>query len=114
MGKIALLRKVCVIAGVAALVWHFIPLRSQAQSVLPPFGGAIITVVPCNTGLWITIGPPTPGSFMIMPGTILYLYDAFHPIAETLGLYDPVTVPCVVGVVPVGGGFHVVMVGTSL
>ena len=114
MLKITIIRKICLIAATFALLWHFVPLRAEAQSVFPPFGGAILTVKPCNTGLWITIGPPNPGSFMIMPGTILYLYDAFHPVAETLGLYDPVTVPCVVGVVPIGGGFHVVMVGTSL
>lgn len=108
------MRKICTVMAVTALLWHFVPLRGEAQSIFQSFGGPIITEVPCNTGLWITVGPPNPGSFMIMPGTILYLYSAFHPAAQTLGLYSLVTVPCVVGIVPVGGGSQVMMIGTGL
>ena len=114
MVRVAFIRKIGAVVAVTTLLWHFIPLQSEAQTVFPPFGGPIITVAPCNTGLWITVGPPNPGSFMIMPGTLIYLYEAFHPGAETLGLYDPVPVPCVVGILPIGIGFHTIMVGTSL
>ena len=110
-----IIRKICLIAAIFTFLWHFVPLRAEAQSVFLPFGGPIATVVPCNTGLWITIGPPNPGSFMIMPKTLIYLYRVFLPDVLTLGLYDPVPVPCVVGVLPpVGIGFDTIMIGTSV
>ena len=104
---------VFLVIGTAVGFFH-IPKQAQAQSVVLPFGGTMITVVPCNTGLWITVSPPVPGSFMIMPTTLIYLYYLFHPGALALGGYLPITIPCVVGVVPVGGGFKVIEVGTSL
>lgn len=103
------------VIGTAYGFFHF-PERAQAQTelVLRPSGGPIITVVPCNTGLWITVGPPGPASLMIMPTTLVYLYKIFHPAGLVLGGYFPITIPCVVGVIPVGGGFKTMIIGTSL
>lgn len=101
---------------ITGLVIRFSIFPQEAHAVILPFGGPILTVVPCDTGLWITVGPPGPGSLMIMPppATLVYLYDVFLPKVMVLGNFDVVTFPCVVGIVPVGVGNHVLQIGTSL
>ena len=95
-------------------------ISRQADALRPfnmPFGGPLLTVVPCDGGLWITVGPPAilPNSFIILAGgTLVYRYGAFHPGANVIGTWDEVGIPCIVGVVPVGFGVHVLMIGTSL
>lgn len=78
-----------------------------------PFGGRILFVRPCNTGLLLTIGLPRGGEYMLMPFSRVYLYGVFSPGSWTLGLAGPTPVVCVVGKFPVGAGLPILMVGTS-
>ena len=89
-------------------------LASAQSSIGRPIGGRILTVSPCDTGLWITVGPPLPGSFMIMPTTRIFKFGSFRPGAFVLGLSVlGAEAPCIVGVVPVGVGEVMSVVGTS-
>lgn len=91
--------------------------RAQVPTGIP-FGGPVTVVVPCDSGIMVTIGPPAPATifatdeFMATP--LFFLYRATHIGAFWLGIYEPVPVPCFVGPAPVGFGEDVLMVGTSI
>lgn len=51
-----------------------------------PFGGRILTTTVCNTGFWITVGNPKPGSFLIMPNTLQFGSKTYRPGAWVIGL----------------------------
>lgn len=90
---------------------HFFPERAQA--VYPfDFGGRVLSIYPCVNGLWVTIGPPTPGLFFYVPGfSGLKAYGPpTHPGQQVLGKsYGAMVclVPCPVGVCPIGAGWLV-------
>lgn len=71
-----------------------------AQSVPAgvPFGGPILTLIPCSNGaIYVVLGPPTPGPYVWMPGTISYAYGPPSFVGQyLLGLAMPGGV-CVVG-----------------
>jgi len=80
-----------------------------------PFGGPTIIPIPCTDAvLWLIVGPPSPGSYMVTPATVIYLYGLFHPLSNNLGFYEPVPIICFEGPIPIGEGFYVFEVGTSL
>ena len=88
----------------------FLPLFVFAA--IYPFGGRIIHIQVCNTGILFSVGPPNPGFFMRMP------YSRFFPTVAipgvpTLGVAALTPVPCVVGVVPTGAGLPITVGGTA-
>jgi len=97
-------------------------IKALAQSVNPPFGGTVITDVPCpcDAGEWVTIGSPVPASLFVpwafIASPVFFPFKALHPGAWWLGLYNPVVeVPCLVPPVCslVGTGGEIIMAGTS-
>jgi hypothetical protein len=96
--------------------------KAHAQTApFIPFGGRSLFVVPCTCtpGFFLVgVGLPRPGAFMYGPNTLLYSQYNIFPPAWQLGRALPTTIPCLVytgsGCVPVGVGFPVVQVGTSL
>jgi len=101
--------------GILFLALSVAPIpKSEALAALGiPFGGPIITIIPCNTGALITLGGPRPGQYMYMPGTRSFLFGPpIHPGQWLLGLFGP-PVPCVVGLFVVGGGAIITMHGSS-
>ena len=92
----------------------------QAQSVPilgMHFGGRILTVALCNEGIWIVVGPPRPGSFIITPTTLTFpfpFYRLFHPLAFVLGLAIPAPISCTQGMTVFGSGNPVLIIGSGL
>lgn len=95
----------------ATALMLFLPFGSQAQK---PFGGRILVVRPCNTGLLLTVGPPRGGEYMLLPGSSVYAFGVFKPATWVLGLAAALPVVCVLGKIPIGAGLRIIMVGTSL
>lgn len=92
----------------------FILIPPLGASAKIAFGGLIGFVQPCNTGYLLTVGTPRPGFYMLMPGSLVFAYRVFVPSAWILGIAAPATVPCVLGKIPMGAGFPIIMAGTSL
>ncbi|QQG44870.1 MAG: hypothetical protein HYW89_02550 [Candidatus Sungiibacteriota bacterium] len=91
--------------------------RAQAGAAFLPFGGRITFVSPCTTppGFLITVvGISGPRSVVVMtPGTLIFLFGAFHPGAWALGTHAPSPTVCFVGPLPAGAGFPAAIIGTS-
>lgn len=65
-----------------------------------PFGGFVYMQKPCNVGWALMIGPPTPGTYLYVPGASrLYLMFSPHVGHWLLGNYSPGGV-CILGVCP--------------
>lgn len=60
--------------------------ESPVKANKKPFGGRILTTTACNTGFWITVGPPRAGSFMVMPTTLQYGSKVYRPGAWAMGI----------------------------
>jgi len=90
---------------------------ANAQAAGIPFGGPVTITIPCDGGMLVTVGPPVPTTIFVsvafMATPLFFLYRALHTGAFWLGLYEPVPIPCIVGLVPIGAGFNVIMAGTS-
>ena len=83
----------------------FYPSISSAFS--RPFGGAISTIFTgCVNGYVVTVGFPSGGTFMYVPGTLSYSFGPpSHPSQWLLGsTAGPTTcyVPCTFGLCPWG------------
>ncbi len=92
---------------------------SGASSAAPtgyPFGGRITSITPCNTGTWITVGPPRPASLLWIPGVSLtYLQGPPRHVGQwVLGMANTASAPCVVGIYVIGYGLIIRQIGTSL
>lgn len=85
-----------------------------------PFGGAIVSIVPCpaSASLWTIIGPPTPMSLMYTPVSRSFAYGPpVHPGQWLLGLATapaPCLIPTPVGPIPIGFGFTILFHGSSV
>jgi hypothetical protein len=89
----------------------FFPLKTNAVG---PFGGSILEIEGCNTGLKILLGPPTAGYFMFLPSTIFFpLGPPSHTGQWLLGMSGPPT-PCFDGPVVIGYGDAIIFHGSSL
>lgn len=77
------------------------------------FGGRILKVVPCDNGLMLTIGPPRPGLFMLMPGSLTFSWYQVRQGPWALGAYTPGGV-CVLFAVPIPVMGTITVMGTSL
>ena len=76
-----------IIISVIALSFIFLPKPAEA---FLGFGGRILHVAPCADGTLLTIGPPRPGLFMWMPGTLTFSwYQQWRPGPWALGIYFP-------------------------
>ena len=83
-----------------------------------PFGGMITTAIPClcDGTIWITVGAPKGGSFIVEPGDIVVGFPV--PGEWSLGnasaglelCKNPV---CKGACCPIGGGLPVSLIGTS-
>jgi len=99
----------------------FIPNISFAQGFggfgfMRPFGGQVMTVQPCNTGLLIYVKTPMTGvmPFMWLTGNLPYLMRIPpHPGQYVLGMAGTV-VPCVLGIVPMGAGPVILFHGSGI
>ncbi len=59
--------------------------KTQAQAVLP-IGGPIVAVYYCCNGVMLTLGAPTPGTYMYYWGTPLFAhYNVWEPGPYVLG-----------------------------
>lgn len=114
--------KLIIIASVISLTLItgsiFYTKKIEAQAFLP-VGGRILNVFECCNGLMLTLGTPTPGTYLYTWGTPLYpLYNVTIPGPNVLGraipggaCINPYTIiPCVVPI-PTTGTF--VYLGTS-
>jgi len=116
-------RYTLIVLLIMSLALFGLPYRTYAQL---PFGGFNIISIPC-----FYVGAPLPYGFltfilpagvsppnlMIMTPPLTVWFAYFDPIVPTvplLGLYDPVPIGCVVGLIPIGAGFHVLEVGSGL
>jgi len=67
--------------------------------------------------VWITVGPPVGGSYMVVPGTKIYREYQIEVGRWVLGNSIPTMVPCIKKVGPIcapaGAGFPITIVGTS-
>lgn len=81
------------------------------------FGGRILNITPCANGLLLIIGPPRPGLFMWMPGTLTFAWYQLRPGPWALGSFVPggaCVCPngcCHCGAIPALG--TITMIGTS-
>lgn len=96
----------------------FIFLFPTASYAIGPFGGMIGFIFPfCVEGWLLTLGPPTPGTYMYTWGTRSYLNGPpTHPGQWLLGMAGPpITchVPCKAGLCPVGVGSAIIFHGSS-
>ncbi len=86
------------------------------------FGGTVLVAIPCTSPpAWLIYIRPanklTPSNFIILPPPATRWYAYFLPFIPTtavLGTYDPATIACIIGFIPVGFGFHVLQVGSGL
>ena len=62
-----------------------IPFQVKAIGI-GPFGGTILSVFPCTSGLSIIIGPPVGGKFFLTAGAIIYQFGQIRPGAWVLGM----------------------------
>ena len=109
-------KKILIGLGLLVLIILFLSVGKFAQAQIPgiPFGGRILSVTPCNNGIWIIVGPPRPGSFIITPATLTFPFRSFRPLAFVLGKALIAPIPWALGNVVIGTGFPVIMIGTSL
>ena len=110
-----------------SLLMNFLikPVFAQLSLGFQPFGGRIISIVPCtcNAGRLIYVGPPRPIILFVPFGfeasPLLYLWKNINtPGVWLLGLAHRIPVPCFTGspptCTPVGSGLLIYMTGTSL
>lgn len=58
-----------------------------------PFGGRIIAVTPCFSGLHIKVGPPVGGDFVYTPGkSTLYSFYSLKPGSWVLGVASGIAI----------------------
>lgn len=97
------------------LPFFFWPKPAAAIAFLG-FGGRILNTIPCANGLLLTIGPPRPGLYMWMWGTLTFAWYQLRPPAWALGTFFPGGA-CICpygacpGVIPALG--TIIMIGTS-
>lgn len=98
-----------------------LPTSANAQIGLLPFGGPIVSVIPCycSFGALLTIGPPVPGTYVFQLGrSILFpMGQVYRPLPMVLGTWTPGGVCetgffCLPPPVPIMGTIGIV--GTSL
>lgn len=73
-------------------------VKAQVQTGVP-FGGSITAVVPptllCPFAHFVVAGVPTGVyGITLVPGSVVFLYGAFHPGAFVLGSLTPGALPC--------------------
>lgn len=93
----------------ALFVLLSLPIRSYAIAGTYPFGGNIISVLPCTCvaqyagqSRYVVVGPPRPGAFMYIPeipgipgaGTDLRAFYSIVPGSYVLGLSTLVPIGC--------------------
>lgn len=105
-----------IIITIFIVTYIFFPITfTEAQL---PFGGPITSIIPCNEGSLIVLGPPVGGSFMDIRTTTFYQYGiASHVGQFLLGLSTSVltcTEPCPSGACPIGAGLVMMFYGSSL
>ena|SRR3989338_1751966 len=96
----------------------FFTFNTREAFALGPFGGAILSIYPCNNGLKITLSPPTPGLYFYPWGAISYLFGPpSHPGQLLLGMSGPPVVcltSCEDGECASLGGDVIIYHGSSL
>ena len=112
--------------SIADRILHFFGLETLAvaQTTNTPFGGQVITIVPCDcdVGDWVTIGSPVPASLFVsyafLSSPLFFPEYAYYEGAWWLGLYlSTPMIPCnseIAECGPIGFGGEIIMVGTSL
>jgi len=114
------MRRILFITLIITLSVLEFPLIAQALSFGVPFGGKIVTSIPCtcSVGSWVTISFPRPGSFIYTPGLsqIYRNYNLFRPGPWAIGIASGFGT-CLTGAppacVPIGSGPIIRKVGTS-
>jgi hypothetical protein len=91
-----------------------LPVISNAQTMLIPFGGKIQSEEMCNDGLLLTLGLPTPYQLIWHWGELPYLmYIPPHIGQYILGKASQAIEICMFGNFPVGVGFPIIFHGSS-
>ncbi|MBI2035349.1 MAG: hypothetical protein HYT12_01555 [Candidatus Liptonbacteria bacterium] len=115
--------------GSAVVSNIFLPKHASAQvdsitgfslSLFPVFGGRVELVLPCvcEASLWIQVGDPRPGYFMVTP--LSRVYERYTPLIDhwVIGTALPFEIECRIpipyyGCVKIESGKPVVIMGTS-
>lgn len=91
------------------------------EQVITNFGGEILYELPCESppGLWIIVGPPSPGSFILLtPGSIIYDYGIFletnYVIGQATAKADVSCIWYLPYPVEMGSGEPIIQIGTGL
>lgn len=105
---------------------HFVPFfvnkSATAIGISQSFGGRVVLFIPCTCmpGFrLIVVGPPKPGTFMLVPGASrIFSSGPVLPGNWVLGTaIRPARIPCLLGVPPVcaptGSGSFVTIVGSN-
>lgn len=113
-----------VISLVVSVTFLFVPGSAYALGFFTPFGGRVLTEVPCTCGAstLITVGPPRPGTFLITPASRVHKNYRPVPGRWVLGI-AAAPAPCMMLVftilppfvtcAPRGEGAVVLRIGTS-
>lgn len=88
-----ILGALAVAAGIIAAAFRFAP---QGQALTGTFfGGRIVAVTYCCNGIFLTIGPPAPGIFMVTATSLIYPYhNIYAPGANAIGTALPIPGTC--------------------
>ena len=107
MKKLAILLFVCMMTFVfAGTAYAAVPLLI--------FGGPVIAKTVCNYGSLLIVGPPMPGSFLLLPPPASLIFPFFLPFPKRLVLGNATPGGlCMVGVVPIPAVGTIKMIGTS-
>jgi hypothetical protein len=93
------------------VIFASMPISAFAQV---PFGGPITSIIPCDEGLELYLGPPTPGSFMYSGGSVSFAYGPPTHVGQFLLGVASGFLLCTVGGTPIGGGLLILYHGSSI
>jgi hypothetical protein len=104
-----------------AIMNIFLPNQAFAATGFP-FGGLVVTPIPCNGGIWNIVITPLPPTMVpvltYLPGSqafASYTLNTPHPGMQILGEFVPGPGACVIGIIPIpSAGIISPMTGSSL
>jgi hypothetical protein len=81
------------------------------------FGGRVLMIQPCNSGMLLTVQEPVNGmrQYMWFAGNLPYMMRVPpHPGQNIIGKAAIAPIPCILGIVGMGAGFPILYHGDSI